>query len=214
MESGGLNAPVGNWEFVEGAQNYMGEIDSAYIISGGITKELHLTGKAHLSNQAFNIVLYTNDDSFVNGPYKASLFQSTFNYSIPGKSIYQANQLLGEFIVNITSLTTGFINGTFSGKAIDSTNKMKDITLGKFKATIGDGLPTPISIGVLGSNSGNCEPVTLNGVYAPGIPSSENNTVQIKVTVATEGTYNISTNSVNGISFSNSGTFNTQELKT
>ena len=61
--------------------------------------------------------------------------------------------------------------------------------------------------GVLGDSSGNCKPVTLAGTYSPGIALTSANTVQVQVTVATAGTYSIKTNTVNGVTFSKTGTF-------
>lgn len=205
IENGGLKLIVGNWEFTESAKTYTGNMDSAFIVTTGATKELHLNGTSSDGSQNFNMVLYA--DSFNIGSYKASLFQSSFDYTTTAKTIYQANQLVGEFIVNITSISSSLITGTFSGSALDSSNTITNITLGKFKSTLGGQSSAPTSSGVLGDSSGNCKPVILNGVYTQGIATNSTNTVQVQVTVAVPGTYSIFTNSVNGITFSNTGTF-------
>jgi hypothetical protein len=53
----------------------------------------------------------------------------------------------------------------------------------------------------------NCASLQLNGSYSSGIAMDVTNTATISVTVTTPGKYNISTTTVNGISFSASGTF-------
>jgi hypothetical protein len=203
IEGAGGKLAVGNWEFMANT-HYMGNMDSAYIISTGASNELHLEGTSNDGSQKFNMVLYS--DSFNVGSYKASLFQSSFDYTTTAKTIYEASQTVGEFVVNITSVSNGLIVGTFLGKAMDSTNKILDITQGKFKATLGSTGTTTVSSGVLGDSSGTCKPAVLNGIYAQGI-ATDSNTVQLQVTVAVPGSYMIFTNSVNGVSFLASGTF-------
>ena len=143
---------VGNWEFTDSAKTYTGNMDSAFIVTAGATKELILNGTSSDGSQNFNMVLYA--DSFNIGSYKASLFQSSFDYTTTAKTIYQADQLVGEFIVNITSISSSLITGTFSGSALDSTNTLTNITLGKFKSTLGGQFSAPTSSGVLGDSSG------------------------------------------------------------
>ena len=42
VENGGLKLAAGNWEFIDSAQSYFGNMDTAYIVTTGTTKELHL----------------------------------------------------------------------------------------------------------------------------------------------------------------------------
>ncbi|OSZ79958.1 hypothetical protein CAP36_01450 [Chitinophagaceae bacterium IBVUCB2] len=60
--------------------------------------------------------------------------------------------------------------------------------------------------GTLGGAPGACTPVTPNGTYTQGVTLTAANTIQIQITTSAVGAYNISTNSVAGISFSGSGT--------
>ena len=208
VEEGGLKVPTGTWQFSDSTQLFVGNMDSAYIDSTSSlnTKILHLIGTSLDGSHSFNMELYAN--SFTAGTYKASLFQTTFQYTSGGTSIYQAGQLIGEFIVNITSLTNIQISGTFSGSASDASNKMKQLTKGKFTSTFSsNGNTGGVSSGVLGDSSGSCKPVILAGTYAQGIALTSINTVQVQVTVATAGTYSIKTNTVNGVTFSKTGTF-------
>ncbi|MGH2562885.1 MAG: hypothetical protein ACRDE5_00115 [Ginsengibacter sp.] len=208
-EGNGLIVPTGTWQFNDSTQLFAGNMDSAYIDSSSPgNKILHLIGKSLDGSQNFNLELYAG--SFSTGSYKASLFQSTFQYTSGGSNIYQAGQLIGEFIVNITSFTNLQISGTFSGSAMNSSSSIKQLTNGKFTSTFsGNGNANSVSSGVLGDSSGTCKPVILAGTYAPGTPLTSANTVQVQVTVATVGTYSIKTNTVDGVAFSKTGTFTT-----
>ena len=206
IESGGVVPPSGTWDFKEGAKQFQGNMDTAYIDSSGAIKELHLIGTSLDGSQTFHLHLYA--DNFQTGAYKASLFQSSFTYSSGTKQLYNANQLVGEFIVNITTYGNNLIIGTFSGSALDSSGAIIQLTLGRFTSSINStGGGSSISSGVLGDSSGNCKPVILAGSYSPGAALTSANTVQLQVTVAAPGSYTISSNIVNGISFSKSGTF-------
>ncbi len=213
VENGNVNAPSGSWEFKEGSKLFQGDMDTAYIDSSGATKELHLIGTSLDGTQTFHLHLYA--DNFTTGSYKASLFQSSFTYSSGSKQIYNANQLVGEFIVNVSSFGNNLIVGTFSGSALDSSGAVVQLTLGKFTSTISaSGSAGSASSGVLGDSSGTCKPVTLAGSYLPGIALTSGNTVQLEVTVAVAGSYTISTNTANGISFTKSGTFTSAGVQT
>jgi hypothetical protein len=208
----GIQSSIGSWQFKDSSTLFTGTMDSAYIDSSGGTKVLHLLGTSQNGNQNFQLLLYGN--SFTTGSYKASLFQTTFLYSSGSSAIYQAGELIGEFIVNITTLTDSVITGNFSGSAINSSNHVVQLTQGNFTSaftqyTINGG----VSVGVLGDSSGNCKPVILNGKYTQGVVLDTSNTVQVQITVATPGTYSIATNNVNGVSFSNTGTFSTAGVK-
>ena len=205
IEAGNISNAVGTWEFSDSSVLYSGNMDSVSIITTGVTRELHLDGKSLDETQNFHMVLYA--DSFQTGAYKASLFQSTFDYSEGSKTIYKATQLNGEFIVNITTINNSEIEGTFSGIAKDSSGNTTNISNGKFKASFAAVVTAPTSKGVLGDSLGNCMPVDTNGVYKEGVAMTAENTVQVQVTVTEPGTYSISTPSVNGIMFSASGTF-------
>lgn len=91
---------------------------------------LYILGKNDDGSQMFQLKLY--GDSIAPGTYQASLYRSSFNYFQPGKTIYSANALVGEFIVNLNVFDSTKVQGTFSGTAKDSTNKLIQITNGKF----------------------------------------------------------------------------------
>jgi len=54
---------------------------------------------------------------------------------------------------------------------------------------------------------GNCTAPTISGTYSTGISLGASNYVDLAVNVTTPGAYTVSTNSVNNISFSGSGSF-------
>lgn len=197
--------PTGNWQFSEGGTAFAGTIDTTYIKDGGSVKEMHLVGKSNDGTQAFHLVMYASD--FVTGAYKASAYQSSFEYGSSVPALYSASQLIGEFIVNITSINQSLITGTFSGTAVKNAQDTIQIITGVFKSVLKNANTAPTSSGVLGDSSGNCQPVTLNGNYKQGIIMNPGNTVQVEVTVAVPGTYYIYTDVVNGLTFSSSGTF-------
>ena len=212
LENGGAQTSSGTWEFKDSLKQFQGNMDTAYIEApSGINKVLHLIGTSLDGSQTFSMNLYA--DTFKTGTYKASLFQSSFDYTIPAKTLYQADQLIGEFIVNVTSFGNNAISGTFSGTAMDSAGNIKNLSEGKFTSTIGTGSTTGSS-GVLGDSSGFCAPVTLAGTFVQGVALTSANTVQVEVTVAVAGAYSITSNTVNGVTFSKAGTFTSPGVQT
>lgn len=205
IENGNKGIAQGSWQFTNGSIKYAGNMDTIYQVTAGGANELFIVGTSSNGTQNFELHLFA--DTFKIGTYKASAFQSSFLYSSSGKTIYQASQLIGEFIVNITTLDDNHIGGTFSGSAMDSANSLVQLTAGSFNSTFAGGIINPPSSGVLGDSAGNCKPVIIGGSYAKGISTTNSNTLQAQVTVTVPGSYTISTNTVNGVSFSRTGTF-------
>ena len=65
---------------------------------------------------------------------------------------------------------------------------------------------TSSAIGTLSGGPGACTPFIVNGTYVDSTLITASDTVQVQINVTTAGVYNISTNTVNGFSFSASGT--------
>ena len=212
VETGGKKLATGNWEFKDSTREYMGLIDTAYIAEAGNMNQLNLIGKSLDGKENWSMRFYA--DTIKVGNYKASLFQTSMKYTGSGKSIYEVNQVSGDFTGIITAISGNLITGTFSGSARDSLGVIKKIFAGKFKATLKKPIIEPESAGVLGSTGGNCDEVVISGEYKQGITLLPSNTVEIKVVVATPGTYKIYTNTVNGISFYKQGVFTTAGPKT
>lgn len=211
LEGGVKKFSVGDWEFKAGGVQFVGPVDSAYIVKlAGNKKSMVLVGTSLSGIQKFYLHL-SAVDSFRNGTYKASLLQADFQYKAPAKTIFHADQLIGEFEVTITDLSNNHITGIFSGAAQDSLSNITDVTEGKFSAGIDLGNNT-VSGGInatgnLGSAGGSCTPVVVSGSYTKGIAMDASNNILIQVNIAKAGNYNISTSLVNGVKFSSTGTF-------
>lgn len=211
LEGSKVKLPAGTWQFNDSNKLFRGNMDTAYIDFSGGTKTMNLLGTSLAGGQFFSILLRTVD-SFKIGTYTASLGASEFKYFNTIKNIYFTDQFTGEMVVSITALGNNKITGTFAGIAKDSSGNLKPITLGKFTSAIrltsGSG-GNSAAIGTLGTTAGACTAATPSGTYQQGVPLDTSNTVQVLVNITTIGTYTISTNSVNGTSFSKSGTFTT-----
>ncbi|MES2776402.1 MAG: hypothetical protein V4722_19655 [Bacteroidota bacterium] len=132
-------------------------------------------------------------------------------------------------------ISTNTINGfSFSASGTFSATGPQTITL------IGNGTPvaegsfsftTPVSPGcsftvsvtkapvipaafTLAGAPNNCEDVVVKGRYFPGVVLDPSNTVDIKVNVTTVGAYTLKTDTINGISFSKTGSFTTTGVQT
>ena len=208
LEGSNIKLPAGTWQFNDSTRLFKGNMDTAYVDTSAPTKILFLTGTSLNGLETFSLRLYSVD-SFKVGTYKGSLSENDFNYFSSAGSLYQANLLTGEFIVSVTVLSNNRITGTFTGMALDSAGNTKTITLGKFTSAIK--LKTAGSsntgAGSLGVTAGSCTPVTISGIFTQGITFDPSNTVQVQATVTAPGTYTISTNTVNGVKFSKTGSF-------
>ena len=65
----------------------------------------------------------------------------------------------------------------------------------------------PPAVFTMAGTPDTCTAPAINGIYAKGTALSAANTITLKVNVTTAGSYNISTNTANGINFSGSGLF-------
>ena len=215
LEGSHVKLPVGTWQFNDSTKLFKGNMDTAYIDSSQATKTLNLIGTSLAGTEFFAIQLYSVD-TFKVGNYSATLGESAFRFFNAAKTIYASDQLTGSIVVSVTAIGNNRISGTFMGVAQDSTSQPKMITLGKFTSAIKltGGAGNGVAVGTLGATAGACTPATSAGTYTQGTALTAANTVQIQVTVTTPGTYNISTNTVNGVTFSNTGSFTTTGVKT
>lgn len=104
------------------------------------------------------------------------------------------------------TLATGPQTITLTGTGTPTTagNNTISVTVGSTTCTFVVNVIDPIT-GTLGGSPGACTPVTVNGSYYNGFPLDATNTIQIQITTTAGGPYSISTNSVNGFSFSGTG---------
>lgn len=140
-------------------------------------------------------------------------------------------------LVNVTTpgtytLSTNTVGGmTFSKSGTFTTTGTQSVTL------IGSGIPTTAGANMLtpqagtsscifsvnvtgpavytfGGAPGVCTNGLVSGTYTVGAALTSANTVAVQVNVTAVGGYNITTTTVDGIKFSNSGTFTTTGLQT
>lgn len=209
---GGSVTTSGSWNFTSNGQLSNGNIDTAFLYLNTGTRVLHLTGPNLLGDRFFILDIYSRD-VFKTGTYKVSSSEVNFTYSSISKTIYQSDKSAGEFIVTINEIDNNHVSGSFSGLVNDSTGTKQQIELGLFATTINLKNNQTTSVGVLGTTLGQCSPDSIGGSYTSNTPLSSGNVVQVQVNVTTPGTFLISTNNVNGISFSNSGTFTSKGPK-
>ena len=69
--------------------------------------------------------------------------------------------------------------------------------------------PLPLAVFSLVNPSGSCPNAVVNGTYTAGISLTAGHTISIQVFVTSIGSYTISSDTINGISFSTGGTFTT-----
>lgn len=205
MEIDSETNAIGKWEFTEGATQYMGTIDSSYLVEGDEQNELHIIGHVFFGTEEFHLTFYAKQ--FGIGTYKTSDFTTTFDYGNQSQPLYSARQSAGEFTVNITTSNETLLVGNFSGKAIKNGSDYADIVKGSFTAVMPDRDNVPDAVGTLGSSAGTCSAAEVFGIYQEGIELNSTNTVQLQVTVSTPGKYKIYTDPVNNVSFKGTGTF-------
>jgi hypothetical protein len=130
-----------------------------------------------------------------------------------------------DLAVNVTTtgsytISTNSANGiSFSGSGSFTTTGAQVVRLtgngtpsgpGTFAYTPSGGCSFSITTTTAGGTSVytlNCAAPVITGTYTTGVPLGAGNTITIKADVTTAGTYSISTGSVNGMTFSTSGTF-------
>lgn len=161
--------------------------------SGAIVNDTFTSGTPLTASNSitFNVMVtsagtYTLNTNTVNG---ISFSQSGF-FSTPGP---QTVTLTGTG----TPVAAGVNNYTVTAAASSCT----------FSIDVQSGAGTNPATFTLGGAPNACTGFLSAGVYMAGAPLSAGNTVSLEVNVTVPGTYTISTNTVNGISFSKSGTF-------
>jgi hypothetical protein len=66
---------------------------------------------------------------------------------------------------------------------------------------------------LVGDTTGNCSNATINGTYVSGQPLTDSNNVVLQVNVTIPGTYTITTDVINGMLFTSSGTFTSSGIQ-
>lgn len=137
----GANPGNFQWEFTEAASNFKGSIDTGYLEpSGGlqsvIVEGTSTDGKGQIFMQVFGTNLTATN-------YKNP--NVSFVYVENGSVLYSnVPTNIDEFTVVITTINATSITGTFSGKVENAAGEVKDITNGKFSATLQSATTPPL----------------------------------------------------------------------
>jgi hypothetical protein len=195
------------------------------VIYGGTACNFSITVFA--AGGGFGTALYTLGGS----PGNCSVSSITGNY-IVGQPMTAGNKV--EMTVNVNgagtyNIAVAAVNGvTFSGSGAFNNPGIQNIFLSAAGTPAAAGIFTyPVTNGstncnfpityntvitnatyALSGSPGNCTAATVNGIYTAGTALTASNTAVINVNVTSPGIYTIATTTVNGISFSASGTFN------
>lgn len=125
------------------------------------------------------------------------------NYTITGTTTNGYN-FYGTGVFLSTGIQTVQVAGQGTPSAVQSD------TVQLFANGVSVSCTPAVTVNVLssaGTYSISCGSATVNGVYTKGTALGASNTITLPVTVTALGSYSITTNTVDGISFSGAGTF-------
>lgn len=154
------------------------------VVNGTYKKDSNLNAShyVNINVQVDTIGTYTIKTDTVNGYY----FSATGSFTQTGVNVVKLVGA-GKPLAAGPNIFTVSYNGTICDFPIDVT------------ATAGGGGSSQYTV--------DCSGATLQGTWQAGTATGASNTVTLPVTVTTAGTWSISTATVNGVSFSGSGTF-------
>jgi hypothetical protein len=117
-----------------------------------------------------------------------------------------------------TFTTLGLQTVTLTGTGTPTTAGIAIVTVTNLASTCTYGITVqaaaPPAVFTLDGAPNGCTNFILNGTYAAGVAASVSNTVTLNVNVTTAGSYTITTNTANGITFSKTGVFTATGLQT
>ena len=157
----------------------------------------------------------------INGIYRTDSLMKAENYVDVQVNIVQAGTFeIKSDTINGYSFSKSGTVGTglntirlfASGKPLTAGTNTFTIIFGSSTCTFDItvfGVAPGAAVYTLGGAPGNCAAFTVNGTYTAGIPTDASNWVNFSVDVTSIGTYNLSTTTVNGITFSGTGVFTT-----
>lgn len=157
--------------------------------------------------------------STINGVYKVNTATNADNY---------IEVQVDVSVVGLYSIVSDTLNGySFSGNGVFETSGIHTVRLYSSGTPLTEGvnsftifyndshcvldvevqpeITNPAATYTLGGAGGSCTGVLLAGSYSAGVPLTSSNTITINVGVTSPGTFSISTNTMNGVSFSASG---------
>ena len=186
------------WQFEDSLGIKQGNVDTAYIANQGAIEALFLDGTTE-DGQA-RIMINVVAEPLVAGTYSAE--NVSFAYYTGQDLIYFNDPSVGEFSITITSIDTAKVSGTFSGVIVDTRTGITSIKNGAFSANINSVPPGGTSEGTL-----VCDNIQVMGDYIKGEDLNATHYIEFDVNVTTPGSFTISTETVNGISYDAQGEF-------
>jgi hypothetical protein len=112
------------------------------------------------------------------------------------------------FFLSSSFLSTGTYTVQVPGQGTPTAVQTDNLTITTNSTSIT--CTPPVQVNVLsasGTYTMSCGTATVNGIYKVGVALTASNTITLPVVVTALGSYSITTNTVDGISFSGSGTF-------
>lgn len=218
IENGQSSSLTGAWEFKDSTNTtYAGNPVQYYVDDTSNTASANMvyTGATANLGATISIEVFFPTGTAAIGSYQSDSGRVNFSYLFNNSGRkFQVNGLGGQFsteniTVNITQISDSSVTGTFSGTALDSANRLTPIKEGKFsyrKRSVTTPVPTA-SAGTLGTATDTCTGAVVSGTYKKNAALAATNTVTLSVNVTTAGTYTISTDTIKGIYFRNTGSF-------
>lgn len=183
------NAQVGAYTVAGAPGNCSGAVVAGVYKQG---TPLNFNNTVSLSVNVTSLGSYSIGTTSVNG----MIFQSSGSFVT-----------LGAQTITLEGQGTPTAAGTFNIAAGNAPNACT------FSVTVTAATNTAAAF-TLGGAPNACTGVVLSGTYQAGLASTASNTAKIDVTVTTVGNYNITTNAVNGVTFSGAGAFTTTGAQT
>ena len=156
----------------------------------------------------------------INGIYKQGVllnFNNTVTLSINVTAL--GNYSIGTSSVNGMFFQTSGSFVTTGAQTITLDGQGTPTAAGNFNIAAGNtpnactfsvavsGATNTAAVFTLGGAPNACSGIVLTGTYKAGLATSASNTAKFNVNVTTVGTYSITTNALNGVTFSGSGSF-------
>lgn len=222
----GSGAGPSGWSFTGAANTaYRGCIDTAYYETINGIKALTIQGSDSADN--YFIINLVSPTALKTGTYTTAQGAVLSLTLSPGSAFISATP--NSFTINVSTLNDSLITATFSGSLTDPFGGTSfPLNNGKLTAFIGK--TNPCSIGgsvntggsgggtgtafTLGSSMGDCSNAKLEGNYLKDTALTAANKVTLDVDVTTAGPWSLRTDTVNGFSYSGSGSFATTGAQT
>ena len=214
---GGGTAGSPGWSFTgSNNTNYGGCIDTAYYEILGGMKTLNIEA-FDTANNVLSLTMFSLNGNLSAGTYSAP--QSGMLTVTTATGDTYMSTTAGSFTIQLTTVNDSLVAGTFTANLSDPFGGgTYVITNGKITAFIGKHNSCGTTSGGGGGGGGNavfnllgapgaCSAPTIEGDYFKTMVLGASNKVTLDVSVTTAGTWNISTNTINGFKFSGSGTF-------